>query len=136
MSLIITLENSQGNAKGAVYSSFDVKCMHACMLSPFNCVSLFVNPWTGGHQAPLSMELSRQVYCSGLSCSPPGNLPDPGIEPGSPALQADSLLLSNWGSPCQMTASKTWIWCTLILKDRKCEGKPGYPCFGGDPKGH
>ena len=28
------------------------------------------------------------------------------------------------------------IWCMLIFKGRKCEGKPGYPCFGGDPKGH
>ena len=113
MSLTITLENSQGNANGAVYSSFDVKGMRACVLSSFSCARLFVNPWTGAHQAPLSMELSRQVYYSGLSCPPPGNLPDPGIEPVSPALQADSLLLSHWGSPCQMIASKTWIYAML-----------------------
>ena len=43
-------------------------------------------------QAPLSMEFSRQEYWDGLSFLPPGDLPDPGIEPGSPALQADSLL--------------------------------------------
>ena len=42
-------------------------------------------------QAPLSLEFSRQVYWSGLSFSSPGNLPHPGIELGSPALQADSL---------------------------------------------
>ena len=43
-------------------------------------------------QAPLSMGFSRQEYWSGLSCCPPGDLPDPGIEPSSPALQVDSLL--------------------------------------------
>ena len=44
------------------------------------------------HQAPLSMEFSRQEYWSGLPFPTPGDLPDPGIQPGSPALQADSLL--------------------------------------------
>ena len=44
------------------------------------------------HQAPLSMEFSRQEYWSGLPFPTPGDLPDPGIKPGSPALQADSLL--------------------------------------------
>ena len=43
------------------------------------------------HQAPVSMEFSRQEYWSGLSFSSPGDLPDPGIEPRSPTLQADSL---------------------------------------------
>ena len=38
-------------------------------------------PWTVAHQAPLSMKLSRQEYWSGLPCSPPGDLPDSGIEP-------------------------------------------------------
>ena len=44
------------------------------------------------------MEFSRQEYWSGLPCPPPGDLPHPGIEPGSPALQADSLLVSHQGS--------------------------------------
>ena len=47
---------------------------------------------TVARQAPLSMGLSRQEYWSGLPFPSPGNLPNPGIEPGSPALQADSLL--------------------------------------------
>ena len=51
----------------------------------------FATPWTVAHQAPLSMGFSRQEYWSGLSFPPPGDLPDPGIKPGSPALQADSL---------------------------------------------
>ena len=46
--------------------------------------------WTAAHRAPLSMELSRQEYWSGLPFPSPGDLPDPGIDPGSPALQADS----------------------------------------------
>ena len=51
---------------------------------------LFVILWTVDPQAPLSMGFSRQEYWSGLPCPPPGDLPDPGIKPGSPALQADS----------------------------------------------
>ena len=51
------------------------------MLSRFSCVWLFVTPWTGAHQAPLSMGFSRQEYSSGLSCPPPGNLPNPVIRP-------------------------------------------------------
>ena len=49
-------------------------------------VQLFVNPWTIARQAPLSMEYSRQEYWSGLTIPFPGDLPDPGIEPKSPAL--------------------------------------------------
>ena len=45
---------------------------------------LFVTPWTVAHQAPLSMGFPRQEYWSGLPFPPPGNLPDPGIEPTSP----------------------------------------------------
>jgi len=48
-------------------------------------------PWTVTRQAPLSMGFSRQEYWSGLLFPSPGNLPDPGIEPGSPALQVDFL---------------------------------------------
>ena len=54
-------------------------------------VYFFSTPWTVAYEAPPSMEFSRQEYWSGLSFSSLGNLPDPGIEPGSPALQADSL---------------------------------------------
>ena len=48
---------------------------------------------------PQSMGFSRQEYWSVLLCPPPGDLPDSGIEPTSPALQADSLPLSHWGNP-------------------------------------
>ena len=53
--------------------------------------STLATPWTAARQASLSMEFSRKEYCSGLPFPSPGNLPHPGIEPGSPALQADSL---------------------------------------------
>jgi len=49
-----------------------------------------VTPWTAICQAPLSTGFSRQEYWSGLSCPPPGDLPDPEIEPRSPMFQADS----------------------------------------------
>ena len=56
-----------------------------------SCVRLFMSPWTVAYQAPPSMEFSRQQYWSGLPFPSPGDLADPGIEPGSPALQPDAL---------------------------------------------
>ena len=64
-------------------------CVHA--LSRFSYVQLFATLWTIARQASLSMEFSRQEYWNGLPFLSPGDLPDPGMEPGSPALQADSL---------------------------------------------
>ena len=57
--------------------------IHICVLSCFRRVGLFATPWTVAQQAPLSMGFSRQEYCSGLPCPPPGDLPDPGIKPTS-----------------------------------------------------
>ena len=54
-------------------------------------VRLFATLWTVAYQAPLSMGFARQEYRSGLPFPPPGDLPNPGIEPGSPALQTDAL---------------------------------------------
>ena len=56
-----------------------------------------MTPWTVACQVPLSTGFSRQEYGSVLLCPPPGDLPNPGIEPGSPALQADSLLPDGMG---------------------------------------
>ena len=58
------------------------------MLSHFSHVQFFATLWTVAHQALLSMGFSRQEYCSGLLCPPPGDLPDPGIEPVSPTSPA------------------------------------------------
>ena len=69
---------------------------HACVLSH---VQLFATPWTVAHQAPLSIESSRQDYWSGLPFPSPEDLPDPGIEPRSPELQGDSLPTEPPGKP-------------------------------------
>ena len=55
-------------------------------------VQVFETPWMVAYQAPWSMGFSRQEYWSGLPFPTPGELPNPGIEPGSPALQTDALL--------------------------------------------
>ena len=63
-----------------------------CVLSRLSSVQLFATPWTVAHQAPLSMEFSRQEYWAGFPFPSSGHLSDPGIEPRSPAipvLQAD-----------------------------------------------
>ena len=57
-----------------------------CMIRHFSHVRLFVTPWTEACQAPLSMGFSRQECWSGLPCPSPEDLPNPEIEPGSPAL--------------------------------------------------
>ena len=65
--------------------------VRGCALSLCNRVRLFAILWIAAHQAPLSMGFSRQECWSGLPFPFPGDLPDPGMEPRSPALQADSL---------------------------------------------
>ena len=72
-------------------------CVHAQSLQL--CPTLCDPMESLRHQASLSMRFSRQEYWSEFLCPPPGNLPDPGIKPRSPALQADSLPLSHRGSP-------------------------------------
>ena len=59
----------------------------------------FLTPWTIAYQAPPSMGFSRQEYWSGLPFPSPGDLPDPGIEPRSPALHADALPSEPPGKP-------------------------------------
>ena len=61
------------------------------LVKSLSCVQLFATPWTVAYKDPLSMEISRQEYCSGLPFPAPGDLPNPGIESKSPTLQADAL---------------------------------------------
>ena len=68
-------------------------------------VRLFATPWTVARQAPLSMGFSRPEYWSGLPFPSPGDLPNPRIEPGSPALQADSLSSEPPGKPYSIMLS-------------------------------
>ena len=71
-------------------------CMRAQVLSR---VLLFETPWTIAYQAPLSMVFPRQEYWSGMAFPSPGDFPDPGTEPGSPALAGESLSVSHQESP-------------------------------------
>ena len=84
-------------------------------------VWLFVIPCTVAHQAPLSMGFSRQEYWSGLPCPSPGDLPDPGIEPRSPELQADSYQLSHQGS---QTSRLFLSWCRTPQGEGLFTGPP------------
>ena len=65
----------------------------------FSRVQLFATPWTVAYQALPSMGCSRQEYWSGLPFPSPGDLPNPGIKPRSPALQADVLTSEPPGKP-------------------------------------
>ena len=69
-------------------------------------VRLIVTPWTVPYQVPPSMEFSRQEYWSGLSFPPPGDLPNAGMEPQSPAMKADSLPSEPSGKPKINTKTK------------------------------
>ena len=62
-------------------------------------VQLFANPWTVAHQTSLSMGLPREEHLGGLPFTPPGELPDPGIEPESPALAGRFLTTASPGKP-------------------------------------
>ena len=73
--------------------------MHVCVLNCFSCVQLFATLWTVAHQAPLSMGFPRQEHWSGLPCSPPGDLPNPGTENASPALADGFFTTEPQGKP-------------------------------------
>ena len=79
-------------------------CVCVCVCVLVSRVLFFATPWTEARQAPLSMEFSRQEYWSGWRFSSPGDLPDPGMEPRSPALQADSSPSEPQGKPLLPTA--------------------------------
>ena len=84
-----------------IWSTYIMKYYLAIMCQSFSHVQLFVIPWTVACQAPLSVGFSRQEYWSGLPFPSPGHLPDPGIEPRSPTLPADSL-------PSEISVSDTY----------------------------
>ena len=74
-----------------------------------------MTPWTVALQAPLSMGFSRQKYWSGLPFPSPGDLPNPGIKPETPALQADSLL-----SEPPEKLMQTWVWIPALQFNSWC----------------
>ena len=93
-----------------------------CVLVAQSCLTVF-DPWTVAHQAPLYMEFSRQEYWSGLPCPSPGNLPNPGVEPRCPALQADSLLFELPGKP-----NSSLEQCNFYLGLKELHKEPRHKC--------
>ena len=90
------------------------KSLPVCEGKSLSRVRLFATPWTVAHQAPPSMRFSRKEYWSGLPFPSPGDLPDPGIEPRSPALQADALTSEPPGKPRMLSCfSRVWLSVTL-----------------------
>ena len=73
-----------------------------------SCVRLFATPWTVAYQAPPSIGFSRKECWSGLPFPSPGDLPNSGIEPGSPALQADALPSEPPGKPLPVYVCESW----------------------------
>ena len=85
---------------------------HVCQL--LSRVRFFATPWTITRQAPLSMGSSRQEYWSGLPCPPPGDLPNPGIELRSPALQANSLLCKQEILGCKLHKGRDFCFLGFV----------------------
>ena len=92
---------------------------------------LFATPWTIVYQAPQSMEFSRQEYWSGLPFPSPGDLPNPGIEPRSPVLQAYALLSEPPGKDrfkeirYRLLSLRAWCECCLLpLLKSTWKGEP------------
>ena len=91
-------------------------------------VSDSASPWTIAHQAPLSIGILRQEYWSGLPFPSPGNLPDPGIKPGSPTLQADALPSEPSGKlthsyrhvSVRFTSIRLFAQCVQLCNDTHC----------------
>ena len=94
--------------------SLIIVCVGGCVCD--SVVSDCVTPWAVAHQAPLSMELSRQEQWSGSSWPSPG-YPNPGIGSGSPALQIPSVPP---GKPCRQNAAET-PQAALTLRPVTCE---------------
>ena len=94
----------------------------------FRCIQLFATPKTVALQAPLSMGFSRQEYWSGVPFPSPGDLPNPGIKPRSPTLQADSLLSEPRGKPSHhIIHIHTWERSLQESRSLKGHGCPGVP---------
>ena len=81
--------------------------VHACSITSV-ISKLFVTLWSVAHQIPLSMRFFWQDYWSGLPCPSPGDLPDSGIKPESPELQADSSLIEPPGNPKMSLDFANW----------------------------
>ena len=89
--LVASLVLHCGSGCGSVRACVHAKSLQSCLI--------LCNPMDCSLPGSLSMGFSRQEYWSGLPCPPPGDLPDPGMDPGSPAFHEDSLPLVLLGKP-------------------------------------
>ena len=100
---------TRGGPRGALIPGL----VCACLVT--QSARLFETPWTAAHQAPLSMRFPRQEHWSGWPFPPPGDLPNPGMEPGSPASRVHSL-------PSEPPGGSEWSganpglcsWCVVV----------------------
>ena len=104
-------------------------CDKDCLLRAYCALCSVLSdcdPTDLARQAPLSMEFPRQVYCSGLPCPPPGDLPNPGIEPGLPHCRQILYCLSHQGSPEDLLG-------TTKTSDTSGSYSPTRGCFASFP---
>ena len=102
--VLSSCQSSTHSVSNLPFKAFLVK------VKPPSPVQLFVILWTVVYQVSLSMGFSRQEYWSGLPFPSPGDLPDPGIKPRSPALQADTL-------PSEPPGKPVLFLCAPIIRD-------------------
>ena len=95
-----------------------------CCTQSFGCVLLFTTPWTAATQSLLSKGFSRQEYLSRLPCPPPGDLPNTGIKPRTPALQAGSLPSEPPGEP-----KNSGLGSLSLLKEFQPRNSTGVSCI-------
>ena len=98
----------------SIHGIFQARVLEWGAIAFFSCVWFFATPWTAAHQAHLSMGYSRQEFWSGLPFPPPGDLPDPGIEPAS--------LMSPALAGGFFTSSATWEALAAALDSNKHSG--------------
>ena len=133
-----------GEALQKIHMKSELLCRKQCAYVKCECegrsvMSDSVTPWTVAHQVLLSMEFSIQIYLSGLLFPSPGDLPNSGIEPKSPTLQADSLLSEPPGKPkhtgvghlsllqgilLTQESNRGLLHCRWILYQRSYQGSP------------
>ena len=117
---------------------WSVKCIFVCIyiyvccwtsrahkhVYSLSCAPVVATPWTIAHQSPLFMGFPRQEYWSGLPFASPGDLPNPGIKPRSPALQEDSLSSKSPGKPKNTGMGSLSLLQGIFLTQRLNPGLP------------
>ena len=115
--MIDEMRESQGPDDRRPYrlqQDFGFYSLYACIR--VQSVQLCVILWAITHQAPLSLKISKQEYWSGQPFPSPEDLPNPGMEPGSPVLQADSLLSEPPGKPVLSIMGSNWKFLSWSMK--------------------